>query len=388
MRIDASITLQVMIRYFASLFALALFSVSANAQTSPNCPTPNALKDGWTIGSATEVGIDRDALCSLDTFIGHLPQPNIHAAIVARHGKLVAERYYSGIDQRGLEPAGTVHFSPTAKHDLRAMTDGVVSLLVGIAVGEGKFPSLDAPVLDTVPEYAALRTPAKAAITWRQVLTMSSGLGWNEQIAYENPTNSANLLNASTDPTRFILEQPMWGPAGKYFLYSGGSTALLMAALAKTTGRAIDDYAREKLFAPLEIRDFEWLKMQGSGQFSAWGLRLTARDTAKLGQLLLSDGTWNGKRVLPAKWAAESIQPRLNAKDLYYYGYHWWLGRSFLRGRDLAWASAMGYGGQRMWVVPALDLVVVVNAGHYGEYQQFVIPEAIFSSLVLPATRD
>ncbi|MBS0219262.1 MAG: serine hydrolase [Proteobacteria bacterium] len=377
-----------MIKYFTSLFALVFSFVSASAQTSQNCPTPEALKDGWTIGSPAAVDMDPEALCSLDAFIRHLPQPNIHAVVVARHGKLVAERYYSGMDQRGLQPAGMVRFSPEAKHDLRAMTEGVVSLLVGIALDEGKFPPLDTPVMDLFPQYAALRTPAKAAITWRQVLTMSSGLGWNEQIAYENPTNSANLLNASADPTRFILEQPMWGPAGAYFLYSSGSTTLLMAALTKATGRALDDYAREKLFAPLEIRDFDWLKMQGSGQFSAWGLRLAARDTAKLGQLLLSDGTWNGKQVLPKKWAAESIKPRINAKNLYYYGYHWWLGRSFLRGRDLAWAGAIGYGGQRMWIVPGLDLVVVVNAGHYGEYQQFVIPEAIFSSLVLPATRD
>jgi CubicO group peptidase (beta-lactamase class C family) len=224
-----------MIKYFAALFAFVLSTAFANAQPPQNCPTPDALKDGWTVGSPTEVGIDRDALCGLDAFIAHLPQPNIHAVVVARHGKLVAERYYSGVDQRGLQPAGMVQFRSDVKHDLRAMTEGVVSLLVGIAIGEGKFPSLDTPVMDLFPQYAALRTPAKAAITWRQVLTMSSGLGWNEQIAYENPTNSANLLNASADPTRFVLEQPMWGPAGTYFLYSSGSTTLLMAALTKAT---------------------------------------------------------------------------------------------------------------------------------------------------------
>jgi len=372
-------------KYIAALCAVAAFSTPALAQ---NCAAPAALDDGWSVAAPGDGGFDSQKFCFLDKFITNLPQANVHAVIVVQHGKLVVERYYDGADQRAGQDIGVVKFAPGVKHDLRGITEGAVSLLVGIASGEGKFPSLDSPVLDFFPQYAALRTPEKMAITWRHLLTMSSGLGWNEQIAYENPANSANVLAGTADPVRYILEQPTWGPSGRYFLYSSGSTTLLMAALAKSTGMALDDYARDKLFGPLGIRQYEWLKMAGSGQFSAWGLRLPARDTAKLGQLLLSDGAWNGKQVLPRGWAAESIKPRFNAKDLYYYGYHWWLGRSFVRGRDHAWAGGIGYGGQRLYVVPDLDLVVMINAGHYGQYQQFVIPEAIFSRMALPATKD
>ena len=374
-------------KILSTLCLLAATFVPTVSQAQ-NCAVPADLGDGWSVAGPGDTGIGRQAFCYLDKFIAHLPQPDIHAVVVAQHGKLVAERYYDGADQRGEQALGAVKFGPEVRHDLRGITEGAVSLLVGIAIGEGKFPSLDSPVLELFPQYAALRTPEKMAITWRQVLTMSSGLGWNEQTAYENPANSANVLAGTADPVRYILEQPMWGPSGVYFLYSSGSTTLLMAALAKSTGRTLDDYAREKLFAPLGIKNFEWLKMTSSGQFSAWGLRLPARDTAKLGQLLLGDGAWNGRQVVPKGWAAESTRPRYNAKDLYYYGYHWWLGRSFLRGRDHAWAGGIGYGGQRLYVVPDLDLVVLINAGHYGQYQQFVIPEAIFSRMVLPATKD
>jgi len=373
-------------QYLAPIVAALLFATTAHAQQ--NCATPAALNDGWSIAVPEDVGIARGALCALDVFISHLPQPNVHAVIVTRHGKLVAERYYTGADQNFAQPLGSVAFGPAVKHDLRAMTEPVVSLLVGIAAGEGKFPALDQPVLDFFPQYAALRTSEKTAVTWRQLLTMTTALGWSEQMAYEDPANSANLLNAAADPAKFILEQPMWGPAGSYFLYSSGSTTLLMEALAKSTGMPLDEHARQKLFTPLGIKDFDWNKMAGSGHLSAWGLRLPARDTAKLGQLLLSDGNWNGAQVIPKGWAADSIKPRVNAKDLYYYGYQWWLGRSFVRGRDLSWAGGIGYGGQRMWVVPTLDLVVMINAGHYGEYQQFVVPEAIFSNLILGGTKD
>ncbi len=373
-------------KYPVALCAVAVFSTPALAQ---NCTTPAPLDDGWAIAAPAASGIDADALCGLDRFISYMPKPtNIHAVVVVRHGKLVAERYYDGEDQKLAKPLGAIHFGPEVKHDLRAITQNVVGLLVGVALGEGKFPALDKPLMDQLPELASLRKPENAAITLSQLLTMSSGLGWNEKSPFEDPTNSLRRLDDAADPVRFVVEQRMWSKPGEFFNYSNGATTLLMAVLAKTTGRPVHDYAREKLFAPLGITDSEWVGLPKSGQPAPDGLRLRPRDTAKLGQLLLSDGVWNGKQVLPKGWAAETMKPRVNADKLFYYGYHWWLGRSFLRGRDLAWAGGIGYGGQRLYVIPGLDTVIAITAGHYDQYQQYVIPEAIFDHLLLPATRD
>ena len=112
------------------------------------------------------------------------------------------------------------------------------------------------------------------------------------------------------------------------------------------------------------------------------------RDTAKLGRLLLTDGQWSGKQVVPAGWAAQSIKPRINGNSIYFYGYQWWLGRSLRNGAELTWAAGVGYGGQRLFVVPDLDLVVMINSGHSASPLQGIIPLGIFNEVVLPAVKN
>jgi CubicO group peptidase (beta-lactamase class C family) len=379
-----------MAKFFTPLLlALALFGASALAVDVANCGTPAALDDGWTIARPEASGFDPTRLCELDDFLAQWPARNIHAVVVVRHGKLVMERYFKGADERWGRPLGVVEYGPEVKHDLRSISKSVVSLLVGIASGEGKFPDLDSPVFGQFPEFAALKTAGKAEITLRQLLTMSSGLAWDEARPYSDPANSERRLIDAVDPVRYVLEQPMAALPGEFYNYNGGGTTLLAAVLTKSTGHSLVDYAREKLFGPLGITDFEWIDMPASGlPAAASGLRLRPRDTAKLGQLLLADGAWNGKQVLPKGWAAESIKPRINGDGLYFYGYQWWLGRSMLRGRNLLWTAGVGYGGQRLFIQPDLDLVVMVNAGHYASPLQGVIPLAVFNRWVLPATYD
>jgi CubicO group peptidase (beta-lactamase class C family) len=378
-----------MARLLMLLLAMLALATPALAQESRSCGPPTGLDDGWTLALPQDVGLDSAKLCGLDDFIAQWPQANIHAVVIVRHGKLVYERYYTGADERWGRPLGNVEYASEMKHDLRSISKSATSLLVGIARGEGKFPDLDSPVIDQFPQYADLRTPENARITFRHLLTMSSGLKWDETTPYSDPNNSERRLIAATDPVRYIFEQPVIAPPGTVYNYNGGNTALLGAMVAKATGRRVDDYAREKLFGPLGITDFEWVSMPASGELAiASGLRLRARDSAKLGQILLTDGQWNGKQVLPKGWAAESVKASINGDGLYYYGYQWWLGRTFLRGRDLVWSAGFGYGGQRLYVLPALDLVVMINAGHYGGPLQGTIPFAIFTRFVLPATKD
>lgn len=361
----------------------------ALARDNAGCGTPGDIGDGWPLATPAEVGIDAERLCDLDKLIAQWPEANIHAVIVARHGKLIMERYYAGPDQRWGMPLGKVDYAADVKHDLRSISKSVTSLLVGIALAEGKFPALDSSVFAAFPELASLETPEKSKITFRHLLTMSSGLKWDETLPYSNPANSERRLIDAPDPVRYVLEQPLVAAPGAVYNYNGGDTTLLAAALSKATGRRLDDYAREKLFGPLGITDFEWVALPATGQpAAASGLRLRPRDSAKLGQLLLADGQWKGAQILPKGWSTESVKPSINGEGLYFYGYQWWLGRTLLRGRDLKWSAGFGYGGQRLYVQPDLDLVVMINAGHYGGPLQGIIPFAIFTKLVLPATKD
>ena len=375
------------------MLALALVALCAPAAADDTkvCGAPVALSDGWTIAAQADLGLAPAKLCELDPFIAQWTEANIHAVVVVRKGKLAMERYFRGADERWGSPLGTVQYAADVKHDLRSISKSVTSLLVGIARGEGKFPALDSSAIDFFPRYASLKTADNARITFADFLTMSSGLAWDESLPYSNPANSERRLIDAPDPLKYVFEQRLVARPGEIYNYNGGGTTVLGAAVAKATGQRLDDYARDKLFSPLDITDYDWVKLPfaaDSPPAAASGLRLRARDAAKLGQLLLNDGTWQDKQVLPKGWAADSIKPRLNGDGLFFYGYQWWLGRSFHNGAELTWAAGVGYGGQRLYVVPALDLVVMVNAGHYGGPLQGVIPIGIFTRVVLPAVKD
>jgi CubicO group peptidase (beta-lactamase class C family) len=348
---------------------------------------PSTLDNEWAVATPAEVGLDASRLSQLDTFLKQWPQHNVHAVVIVRRGKLVFERYLRGRERRWMEWSSSVRFSPTKKHDIRSISKSVTSLLIGVAVSEGRFPALDSPVIDYFPEYADLRTIENARITFRHLLTMTHGLQWDESRSWKSRANNERQLLEARDPYRYVLEQPMALPPGASFNYSGGATSLLGAALAKAVGRKIDVYAREKLFEPLGITDFEWLNFTGSAEVAAFaGLRLRPRDLAKLGQLMVDDGRWNSRQVLPAWWIGESTMPRVNVEGngVLYYGYQWWLGRSLLDGHDLTWIAGFGSGGQRLFIVPGLDLVVVVNAFNYRSH----IPIAILNRFVMPAVTD
>jgi CubicO group peptidase (beta-lactamase class C family) len=298
--------------------ALLALALPASAQDTKVCGAPASLNDGWSIASQAEVGLDPAKLCELDAFIAQWPQGNIHAVVIVRNGKLAMERYFNGADERWGRPLGTVQYGPEVKHDLRSISKSVTSLLVGIARGDGKFPALESAAIDFFPDLAALKTPDNARITFADMLTMSSGLAWDESIPYSDPSNSERRLIASPEPLQYVFRQPVVTRPGAVYNYNGGNTTVLGAAVSKATGQRLDDYARDKLFAPLDITDFEWvgLPLVPALPAVASGLRLRARDTAKLGRLLLTDGLWNGRQVLPAGWAAQSIKPRLNGDGI------------------------------------------------------------------------
>jgi CubicO group peptidase (beta-lactamase class C family) len=350
-------------------------AAQSSAQQVASCGAPAAIGDGWTLATPAEVKLGREMLCGIDKLVGQWPEANIHGVTVVKDGKLVLELYYRGEDQR-YRPGtlGIVQFAPDVKHDLRSISKSVTSMLVGIALSEGTYPSLDTPVLDAFPDYVDLRTPEKMRITLRHLLTMSSGLAWDEtRKPPGDPANSWTQMVRAKDPVRFVLQQAVVSAPGESFTYSSGGTTVLGRALAKATGKRLDDYAREKLFGPLGISDFEWGELFATGEpAAASGLRLRPRDTAKLGQLILADGIWGDQRILPADWVAESTKARINGDNLTHYGYQWWTGETYLPEGTIKWVAGMGLGGQRLFIVPTLDLIVVTNGGLYerGPYSR------------------
>jgi len=373
------------IRTSALAALLVLVPVTAMAQTSAGCGGPADLQDGWPVASPDETGLDPGSICTIGPRLEAL-KLNVHAVVVARHGVLVYERYFAGEDEMFGRPLGRVAYDAGTRHDLRSVTKSVTSLLVGIAADIGAIKDLDAPVFSFFPEYASLRTPEKDRITLRHLLTMSAGLAWNETgVSYKSSANSETQMDAAADPYRYVLEQPVEQPAGELYNYSSGSTALIGAVLRKATGRPVERFAKEYLFDPLGIRDVEWVRNANGEARAEGGLRLRPRDVAKIGQLVLEHGGRHGRQIVPAAWVDQSTAPQIPGEGLFFYGYQWWLGRSLVDRREVDWVAGIGSGGQRLFIVPSLDMVVVVMAGLYDNPLQGVISLGVLNRGVLPA---
>ena len=332
-------------------------------------------------------GLDPATLCGIEPRFKAWTAADVHSVLVIRHGKLVYEQYFTGEDESIGHPPGKVPFNAGTPHDLRSITKSVVALVLGIAIGKGRIAGIDQPVLPQFPEYADLRTPEKDRITLRHLLTMSQGLIWNEDLPYSNPANSEIQMDRSADPVRYALAPPVEAPPGTAYNYSGGSATIIAALLRKATGQPLDTLARTELFEPLGIADFEWVHLPSGEPSAALGLRMRPRDLAKIGQLVLEHGAWHGRQVVPANWIAAATSPQINGQQLYFYGYQSWLGRSLVHGRVVDWAAGVGYGGQRLFIVPALDLVVLVHAELYSGFTQSVAPLIVLNRYVLPAVK-
>ncbi|KGM35770.1 serine hydrolase domain-containing protein [Inquilinus limosus] len=362
-----------------------LASPAVAADTPPDCHAPAVLNDGWAIAVPADEGFDPATLCAVGPA---LEARNAHAVLVVRHGTLVYERYFAGEDERWGQPLGRVAHDAATKHDLRSITKSVTSLLVGIAVDHGWIKDIDAPVLSLLPQYADLRSPETDRITLRHLLTMSSGLAWSEDLPYSDPRNSERLMSDAPDPYRYVLEQPFATAPGERWTYSGGATALLSAVLKQVSGRPLDVLAREVLFAPLGIDDVEWVRYPNGDPVAASGLRLRPRDIAKIGRLVLDHGAWQGKQIVSPGWIAQSTTRQIAAEDEIDYGFQWWLGHSQIGGQDLRWSAGVGWGGQRLFLVPDRDLLVVVTAGLYDQPDaQDALGRDVLERYVLPAAR-
>lgn len=286
----------------------------------------------------------------------------------------------------GAGPRGWVTFGSDELHDLRSITKSVVGLLYGMALAEGEVPPLDASLVEQFPEYPDLAAePRRRRMTVAHALSMTLGIEWDEGMSYADPRNSEIAMELAKDRYRFVLDRPMVAEPGTQWVYSGGATALLGRLIAKGSRRSLRAYAREKLFAPLGIAEFEWVQGQDGEFVAASGLCLRPRDLAKLGQLVLDGGRWQGRQLVPADWLQQSFRTRAKVDEVLDYGYHWWLGPEPADGRR--WVAGFGNGGQRLAVFPRLGLVVVVMAGNYNQPDAWKLPVAIISETVVPALR-
>jgi CubicO group peptidase (beta-lactamase class C family) len=365
------------------LLAVSVFALSS---TSTSAQAGRAAWQ-WPTASPTAVGLDSTVLAALDAEIASGKFGYVDGMLVIRHGKLAFERRYAhdydtiyGEDAKKPSTLNAGHptgpynyFSPWWHpfyrrgdlHSLQSVTKTIASVVIGAAVTNGDFPDIDTPVLDHFdPAKLANVDARKRKMTIRHLLTMTAGIDWNESLPYTDPANSAVQLEKSADWVEFTINRPMSEEPGTRFNYSSGVSALLAHLFRVATGWDIEEYAARHLFAPLAIDSWFWKRSPTGLIDTEGGLYLRPRDLAKIWQMFLQDGVWDGRRVVSADWVRSSVSPAIAVDSRgsgVQYGLKWWLVPYGPDPTRLAWAGS-GFGGQIPVAIPEHDLVLVFTA--------------------------
>jgi len=300
----------------------------------------------WARATATEANMDEVMLGRAASDAAAMPR--FRSLLVARHGKLVAENYFGGA-------------SSATVFDLRSVTKSVVSMLTGIAIQNGSLPNIDATVGAYIDAPYSLDAGDRA-VSVRQLLTMSSRYQWNE-----NSADDYNLWVLSTDHVQFLLDRRQTDPAGT-FTYNSAAVNLLGQVLQDAVAKPLPDFATEVLFQPIGITSVRWEELEPNMVNAGSGIKMTATDLLRFGQLLLQRGRSASRQVVPESWIDAGTTPQFNWREQYgaqrgtTYGYLWWVAQPPATVATFAW----GYGGQFAYVVPSLDLVVVATTEWQG----------------------
>ncbi len=302
----------------------------------------------------------------------------IHSLLVWHQDTLVLEEYFDKNDSE-------------TREIIYSATKSVTSAAIGIALEDGEIDSLDTPLLSFFPQYATINNDSewKQAITVEDILKMSAGLSWDELSSnYGSEQNDATLLVRSSDWTKYMLDKEVVFEPGTQFVYSSGETMLLSGIIQTATGQTAEDYTAEHLLTPLGITDWLWESGNDGLTNTGWGLHLRPSDMLKFGRLYLNNGAWEGEQIISEGWIQQSTQTQIGVGDDFAYGYQWWRFDDSnqivadLETNDLYFA--WGYGGQFIFVVPHLEMVIVTTAANFEDGAKIfpALPDHIFPAVL------
>lgn len=271
------------------------------------------------------------------------------AFLVIRNDSIVYEEYRDS-------------WTPYTLSNLFSATKSIVGLLVGIALDEGFIKSLDDKVSVYLPEF---REGRKSELTVRNLLTMSSGLNWDE--AYTSLFSKTTQAYYGDNIRELVMNLEVTEDPGKRYSYKSGDTQVLSLLLEAATGTTVSDYAQEKLWRPMQAcTDALWnLDRKGGDEKAYCCFNTTARDVARFARLILRNGDWNGRQLISAAYMQEAVSPAAYLENefgdgpLNYYGFQIWI----MHYRGMEFPAFRGLGGQYIFAIPQKN-AIVVRLGH------------------------
>ena len=340
--------------------------VSRQAAAPPYWPT-----QGWQSVTPEGQGFDSAKLANALLTIRE-KNIRVHSLLLIRNG-------YAFVD------ATFYPYDGIAAHDVASVTKSVTTTLIGIAADQGKL-QLDQPMVSFFPDRPiANRDARKERITVRHLTNMSSGLDCTR----ERDEATLKEMWTAADWVQFVLDRPVRWEPGTQFVYCSPGSHLLSAILQQATGMTALEFARKNLLEPLGIRDVIW-PADPQGVTRGWGdVRLLPSDMAKIGFLWRNRGMWNGRQIVSRRWVEDSVKPWIKTHGDDHYGYGWWIATAQERGEYDSY-RADGRGGQYIFVVPSLDLIIATTGGgfHVDEIAPLLVQAIGDMSKPLPANPD
>lgn len=338
-------------RSASGLLTAALFLAACGGDTiepEPSGPPSIDLALPWTTATVTEVGGSTEMVAA-GVGQGRL-NDRLRSLLVVKDGRLVVEEYFNG--------------SQGDLHDVRSVTKSVISALTGLVVERGEIGDIRDPIGDYLDSLVTDLDPEKAAITVQHLLTMASGLEWDETGGFGDYVEWVR----ADDQLGYILGKPFAAEPGSRYNYNSGAVHLLGVVLEQATGKRLPELADELLFSRIGISRSLWEPVKDGFHNGGAGLDLRPRDLARFGQLYLQGGESAGTAVLPGEWVARSSAARYDwrfdsgALHGITYGQLWWVVPEAPEPFYFAW----GFGGQYVVVVPDMQLVLVTTANWPG----------------------
>jgi len=333
-------------------FAILLSTGSFCQTNEYEYQIPRKLNDGWEVSSLRDEGIDEDAIEEVSQLIRDVNSyENVLSMLIVKNGKLVHEEY-SPYCQRN-----TLHW-------MASITKTVTSTLIGIAIDKGFIESADAKLYELLPQFADhFKDTEKKKIALKHIMTMTSGLEWNERVSYNNPQNSEWQMVESEDWMSYVVSRSMRDEPGTLFNYNTGGIHLLSAVIKSVSGLYAHQFAEKSLLHPMGIYGYQWNKDPMGYPCTGGtdgGIGLRTRDIAKFGWLFLKDGKWNGRQILSEKWVKEAPTTHVTTKGRgRSYAFNWMKGARTINGKRFEYTASFGYGGQTLYIVPEYDLIIV-----------------------------